>query len=620
VNKIGEKPARILIVEDNRMERRLLSDRTAKIGHLVVGAVSEPGEALAAAESQKPDLALVDIVMPGPLSGVDVAQRLKSQYNIPIIFVTAYADDEILDQAQAVAPDGYLIKPFSVRLLAVTIRLALVRTEADRRRREAEAEIAASQKRLGQIINFLPDAAFVIDNSGRVLFWNKAMEDMTGVPAGEMVGKSDYEYAVPFYGQRRPVLIDLTQGPDEQTEDQYLYVQREGDVLVSETYDPPFKPGAYLWNRARLLHDAQGEVIGAIETVRDVTQDRLAARALEQTNRRLTFIHEHAPAMLHAADADGRLVEVSGYWLRVMGYSREEVIGRRADDFFTDQSRRLAREKVWPQLLTTGRCHEQHFRMVAKKGRVLDVLLSAVIERDEDGRVLGSLATIADITRQKQAEARLEAALQEKEVLLREIHHRVKNNMQIINSLLRLQSRKLSAPDLLAVFQESQNRIMTMALIHETLYQGDDMSRVEFSAYLRRLTDVLARAYRMDNPGVKVEVVAGPVMLDLDAAAPIGLIVNELVTNSFKHAFPGDRAGTIRVELTASSDEVTLVVADDGAGLGPDFDPADLDSLGLSLVKGLAEDQLEGRLTVQSDNGARFVVVFPRPVARPSAT
>lgn len=207
------------------------------------------------------------------------------------------------------------------------------------------------------------------------------------------------------------------------------------------------------------------------------------------------------------------------------------------------------------------------------------------------------------------AEVKLTESLNEKEILLKEIHHRVKNNLQIISSLLSLQSSYIVDEVALSNFQESQARVRSMALIHEKLYQSDDLTLIDFADYLESLVSELSRSYRLNPMNVSIDLGIGDVMLDVDTAVPCGLIVNELVTNSLKYAFPNDKKGTIQVDFASEENQSTLVVKDDGIGIPENFDWRNTESLGMQLVNTLAS-QLGGSLELSDSPGTEFRVTF----------
>ncbi|RMF04869.1 MAG: GAF domain-containing protein, partial [Chloroflexi bacterium] len=213
-----------------------------------------------------------------------------------------------------------------------------------------------------------------------------------------------------------------------------------------------------------------------------------------------------------------------------------------------------------------------------------------------------------EVQERKRAEEKIQASLQEKVVLLQEIHHRVKNNLQIISSLLHLQSTTVTDPQTLAVLQESQHRVRSMALIHEKLYQSTNLARIDFADYVKNLTRYLLRSYRAGQGTINLEYKLEPVEVGIDAAVPCGLIVNELFTNALKHAFPDGRGGKICIKLCNVDDEhIQLEISDSGVGIPDSVDVENSPSLGLLLVNSLV-NQLNGSLTLNRANGAEFLL------------
>ena len=219
---------------------------------------------------------------------------------------------------------------------------------------------------------------------------------------------------------------------------------------------------------------------------------------------------------------------------------------------------------------------------------------------------------VRDITERQQAEEHIRAALQEKEVLLKEIHHRVKNNMQVISSLLNLQAALLPDENSRMMFRESRQRIRAMALIHERLYQSKNLMRIRFNEYVSPLVHDLYSSYGGPNPRIEFRFDIADVQLELDTAIPCGLIINELVSNAIKYAFP-EGSGTVLIQLQrAPKHSYELIIQDDGIGIPEDLEIVQLDSLGLQLVEGLVEEQLDGVLDLDRDSpGTRWIIHFP---------
>ncbi len=218
-----------------------------------------------------------------------------------------------------------------------------------------------------------------------------------------------------------------------------------------------------------------------------------------------------------------------------------------------------------------------------------------------------------EISERKRAEERIKASLAEKEVLLKEIHHRVKNNLQVISSLLFLQSKSIKEQEILEIFQDSQSRVRSMALVHEKLYQSQDLARIDFGEYVRSLANYLLRSYSAGSHRVELAIDIAAVFLSIDTAIPCGLILNELISNSLRHAFLDGRAGKIHVELQENEGgQLELTVSDNGTGLSEELDFRNTTSLGLQLVNSLVR-QLDGAIALDRQGGTTFQITFVDP-------
>jgi PAS domain S-box-containing protein len=331
----------------------------------------------------------------------------------------------------------------------------------------------------------------------------------------------------------------------------------------------------------------------------------------------MSELFESAPDAMLVVDERGLIVRINYQTKALFGYEPQELLDKPVEILLPERFRRrhIAHRTAYmsePRLRPMGADLELYGLHKDGSELPINIMLSSLAA----GEGTFVIAVIRDITERKQAEARIRASLQEKEVMLKEIHHRVKNNLQIVSSLLKLQAGYVESPQTLTVLQESQNRIRAMALVHETLYQSQDLASIDFAQYLQQLVSHLSKAYAGMLTGVIIELDIGPIRLDLDTAVSCGLIVNELVSNALKYAFPSDvrQAGEIKITLHQDKDDqIILEIQDNGIGFPQDLDFRQTESLGLQLVNTLVIDELDGTIVLEQHNGTIFTVILPYP-------
>ncbi|MDD4810807.1 MAG: histidine kinase dimerization/phosphoacceptor domain -containing protein [Methanobacterium formicicum] len=252
---------------------------------------------------------------------------------------------------------------------------------------------------------------------------------------------------------------------------------------------------------------------------------------------------------------------------------------------------------------------EIHHRVVRNDGKIRHVAIVIRVTLPTKKSNVHVYGTVQDVTERTKVEEKLKKSLTEKEVLIKEIHHRVKNNLMVISSLLNLQSQYIKDEEALDIFRESQNRARSMALIHERLYQSPDLKRIDFGDYIQTLSNDLFHSCITDFSRVKLNINVENLMVDINTTVPLGLIVNELVTNSMKHGLAGKAEGEINIGFHKKGDEFVLVVEDTGVGFPDDVDFRNTSTLGLQLVNNLTT-QINGKIELNRDNGTKFTITF----------
>jgi PAS domain S-box-containing protein len=452
-----------------------------------------------------------------------------------------------------------------------------------------------SEARKQAMFELALDCVITMDHEGNVVEFNPAAEKTFGYRNAEVVGKALAELIIPASlreRHRRGLKRYLATGESD-------IIGRRIEITGMRADGSEFPVELAI---TRLDLDGQPLFTAYL---RDITSEKRAEERLRQ-------VIESAPGAMVMVNAVGEIVLVNSQTEKVFGYSREELIGQSIELLVPERLRAHHSEYRHdflrqPQARPMGEGRDLFARR--RDGSEFPVEIGLNPIETEEGTMV--LSTIVDITARKQAEEAIKSSLREKDVMLKEIHHRVKNNLQIISSLLDLQSGTVNDPRVLQSFQESQHRIRSMALIHEKLYQSADLAEVDFADYVRSLIAYLMRAYRISDATVSLKLDAEPVRLRIDTAIPCGLILNELVSNSLKHAFPNGRRGTITVVVRPEADgRASLRVSDNGVGLPPRADWWAGPSLGLRLVHTLTQ-QLRGTMDVETAPGASFHLNFP---------
>lgn len=481
-------------------------------------------------------------------------------------------------------------------LLGVGIVLSDV-TERERNARE----LRESEARLRAVITNAPVVLFAIDQAGIFTLAEGRGLKAVGFLPGQLVGTS---------------VFDVAKGLPEIEEsfrralagESFERVLRFADRWLDVHFTP--------------LLDAHGRADGAMGVSVDITDRRNAELDLRAAYDNLERVVKERTAELAEAQRIARMgrwqwdlstdrIHLSEELRAIYGLagpfvSREQLIDRawHDDAAALRESLRQASQQDWSSF--------EH-RVGGDGGRLRTLQLRSHLIRDDERHAVQVVGTAQDITEAKAVERQLRESLEQKEILFKEVHHRVKNNLQVISSLMNLQSRRLTDPRARDILEDSHARVRAIALVHERLYRSPDLTSVDAQEYLESLAGALLRTHASTEVAIELKVDARGRRLEVDAAVPCGLVVNELVTNALKHAFVGRERGRLVVRLSAEGSWHRLAVQDDGVGFpaGLDFERAT--TLGLRLVRSLAE-QLGGQLTIQGEEGAEVVLRWPAGV------
>lgn len=593
-------PIRILILEDVPLDLELMETELKRDGiDFVSRCVEEKEEYINLITEFQPEIILADHSLPhfDGISAMYIAQDISPE--TPFIFVSGQMGEEFAVEMLKKGATDYVLK-HNLSKLGHSVKRALKEAEEYRNKKEAEERLAKNENKYRALFELSPDYVVVLDPKGRVLDINHRVVESTGFSREELVGTDVNELVINFLNytiDEDRIFKFLTSHQIEPVE---IKIELDNGIEYVEVHHAPII--------------MEGEVFAIQIIGREITKRKKAEKDLIESKKNLHNLNIYLEAIINASPfaivdlhPDGR---VKSLWNpaaeNIFGWKKMDVLGKPLP--FLNENKEIKYEDIMTNVLSGELKSDIELECARNNGELIYTMMATAPLLNIDNNPQGVMATFADISDMIMAEKQIKASLEEKEVLLREIHHRVKNNLQIISSLMSLQSEYTQEPETLKMFQESKNRIRSMALIHEKLYQSEDMAHIDFGEYLMSLSEMLSTFHR-EKSNVRVILECDSVFLEIDTAISLGLIVNELVSNCFKHAFPMGTEGMIGINLSRVPEGYLLEVADNGVGLPDNFDIKNTNSLGLQIVQTLTL-QLRGSLEIEQEDGVSFKLAF----------
>ena len=670
--KPGDSEIRVLLIEDDAGDAdyitELLYQSASQRFH--ISSVDRLAAGIDYLRKEDYDVVILDLTLPDSKGIYSFEKVYSAAPNIPIIIITGVDNEAIAAKTLQEGLQDYILKGnLSAELLSRSIRYAIERKHAETQIRETALRSRVLSDISREIANVRLDPDLLLRTiSKSIAMWigdsciiRILTDDRMNLRKAGMA-HSDPEVEremqaivetvphLPDEGlngliMRRGKSVIIRELTRKQADDEFrkeclrFYGKTgvssiimvplivEGSVIgtITITRDNGGKP--YCIEDLRLLESIADRAALAISNAKlydsvrkELTERKRIERALRESEEKYRSIVDGSIDGIVLVDEQGRVIEVNPGEERITGRKRSELIGKyiwdmQFDSAVPDKKKPERYEQVKAmikEILETGDISGikefPYQDMVRPDGTIRTVQSTISPIRTHNGFMLAGI--VHDVTDRKRSEQQMLKSLLEKEALLKEVHHRVKNNMQIINSLLSLESSHVDDEMARAILVDCQNRVKSMSLVHEKLYMSSDLANVDFPEYLKSLVTNISSSYNIDPKRITIEVYAEELRLPIDAAIPCGLIVNELITNSVKHAFPDDRQGMIKVSLYSTDiDRWIVEVSDNGVGIREDLNIEMATTLGLQLVKVLVS-QINGSTEIKNDSGTTFRISF----------
>lgn len=599
----AKDPKTILLVEDEAIVAIAEAMKIRKFGYAVVTANS--GETAIELSSREVgiDLILMDINLGGGIDGPEAARRILMTRDVPIVFLTSHSEKEYVERVEEITRYGYVIKNSSDFVLESSIKMAFKLFEANEDIRKERDALRDSRDKAERYLNIATTVILFLDCSGNLVQVNDSACTMLGYDRTELIGNNWFDMFIPEKVRR-------------QVHESFLKVMREEATPVAVSENPVLTKGGaervIRW-RHMLGRDGAGRITGVLNSGEDITERMLAEDAQKNFDERYHGIIKRMIDYIYTVYyRGGEIVRMAH------NPACQAVTGYSAEEFMTDPY--LWFEIVDPEDRDRVEEHTMRipymtapdaieYRIRRKDGALRWIKNTPVIHTDSSGILVSRDGVVIDITERKMAEQNVQRLLREKELLLREVNHRIKNNMASLASLLSLQANAAGETIVKEALVEAQGRVESMLVLYDRLYRREDCHSASSKEYFDELLSFIRSAI-CPAPELSLELSIDDILIDSEYLFPLGILANELITNALKYAFPQGRPGRVHVAFHALPDgECVLSVADNGIGLPEGITVGESTGMGLILIDELTR-QLHGSVEVLSGPGTDIKVKF----------
>jgi two-component system, sensor histidine kinase PdtaS len=584
-------PKTLLLVEDEAILAMLETMTLQSFGYTVLHANTGEKALELLADGAQIDLVLMDINLGSGIDGTQAARAILARREVPIVFLTAHSEREMVEKVRHITRYGYVLKDAGAFVLQTSIEMAFELFEAHQKTRQVVEDLKKAQ----QVAN-------VGNWSWRPLSgemeWSDEMYHIFGYAKETFAGKLEDIFAQAVHPEDRARV--------EEARRQVIQERRSGGIEYRILWPDGSLHSVY-GEDVELRLDEQGNPVYITGIVMDITTRHQALQALRSSEAKYRALFENSLDAIIIGAPDGSIIGANSAACRLLGWTEAELLRLKRADIMDLSDPRLA--YGLEERRRTGK-YLGALTYLRKDGSRFDGEISSVLFQDQDGREM-TAGIIRDVTERRQAEQKIQQSLKEKDLLLREVHHRVKNHLTAIRSLLLLQAGDLADPSGAEALHEAAGRVVGIQAVYDRLVRQEDYELLDLHDYLAPLLAEIVSSWSRPGHSIALLQQVDAIQITVKKAFPLALVLNEWLTNACKHAFPAARPGHIRVTVQRSeSGWITASVSDDGVGLPGQVDIHQPQTFGLLLVNAMA-GQLGGTLQVQRSNGTAFQLDFP---------
>ena len=582
------------MLEDSHWDAELIKKEIRNFGFEISTVIANEEKSFVKSIHEfQPDLILSDYSLPqfDGFRAISLAKELVP--DTPIIIVTGTLSEELAADSIKRGAWDYVVKQRLFRLESA-INNSLKLSQEQSLKRQAEQDLQESMNKLKMMIDYSPIGVVSCNRKGEIITANQMFCEMLGYPQAELLQKTIFEITyqadLPLTKQKHKSLF---QQEEVYHDLEKRYLTKQGEII-------------FAFIRSHLVLDNQKKPLFMVSIVENISQRKQAKKALTISQKKMKTIYENSLDVIIVLDyQSGKIIDINRAAKTYLGYQPTELLGKYFTSLFPPDEKKERLVSIDNLKIHGGIIESQQYLHKSGEIVMMDITVTEIPWNSNEALLIN----LRDASERHQNQLRLSHELREKEVMLMEIHHRVKNNMQIMASILKMQANDSPDAAVKQALLAAQSRIYSMSLVHEAIYGDDNMDLINFSKYAQKVIQFVRHSNQDKLESIKFEYEIEAVELNLETAVPVGQIIAEIVSNSMQHAFPAGEKGLITISVNKLADRYQIILSDNGISLPAEDELQKISKMGLLLVNILCQ-QLKAEVNIERAGGTKFTIVF----------